>query len=95
VSSGQGRKKLRRPRPAIAAIQGKALINLQGVIRGKCDQEPLAAHVQKIFVVLNTIETIAVGYLILVNENLMGALERWRNDETAAFVIKTGQDDRR
>ena len=95
VGAGQGGQKLRGPGTAVATVQGEALVDLQGVASGKRDQEPLAAHVEQIFVALDAVETVVVGHLVLVDEDLVGALERWRNDEVAALVVERGQNDRR
>jgi hypothetical protein len=94
VSTGQRSEKLCRPGATIAAIQRQALIDLQGVIGRKRDQKPIVAHLQDIFVIAYAIETIPVSDLILMNENLVGPFERWRNNETSTLVIQAGQDDR-
>src|SRR6202022_2625259 len=85
--------KLCNPRAAEAPVYGKALVDLQGVAVGERDQQPFAAHVEKIFIVPDAVEAIAVGYLILVDEDLVRASERWRNDEAAALVVEAGKGD--
>ncbi len=93
VSASQSGEKLRDPGAAVASIYGKALVDLQGVTFGEGDQQPFAAHVQKIFVVPDAVEAVAVSYLVLMDEDFVRALERWRNDEAAALVVEAGQDD--
>src|SRR6266851_4868626 len=93
VSASQSGEKLRDPGAAVASIYGKALVDLQGVTFGEGDQQPFAAHVQKIFVVPDAVEAVAVSYLVLTDEDFVRALERWRNDEAAALVVEAGQDD--
>jgi hypothetical protein len=93
VRTGQSGEKLRNPGTAVAPIGGKALVDLQTVTGGEGDQQPFVAHVQEIFVVLDAVEAVAVGYLILTDEDLMRALEWPRNDEASALVVEAGQDD--
>ena len=93
VRSGERRKELGGPGAAVAAICRKALVDLQAVICGEGDEQPFAAHAQKIVVVLNAVEAVTVGYLILVDKNLVGAFEWRRNNEAAALVVQAGQDD--
>lgn len=95
VSTGKRSQKLCSPWAAVAAVQRQPLINLQSVRSRKRDQETLAAHTQQIFIALNAIETLAFGYLVLANKDVMRSSERRRDDETAALVIEAGQDDRR
>jgi hypothetical protein len=95
VSTGKRSQKLCSPRAAVTAVQRQPLINLQGVRSRKRDQETLTAHTQQIFIALNAIETLTLGYLVLANKDVMRSSERRRDDETAALVIETGQDDRR
>ena len=49
---------------------------------------------QQIFVVLDAVEAVAVGDLVLADENLARSLERRGNDEAAALVVERGKDDR-
>ncbi len=93
VGTGQGGEKLRNPGAAVAPVYGKALVDLQGVTGGEGDQQVFAAHVQKIFIVLDAVEAVAVSYPVLTDEDLVRALERRRNDEAAALVVEAGQDD--
>ena len=94
VGAGQRGEKLSSPGAAVAAIHGEALIDLQSVAGGEGDEEPLIAHVHKVFLALNTIEAIAVSYFILVDQYFVRALERRRNDEAAALVVEGRQDNR-
>ena len=89
VGASQGGEKLRDPGAAVAPVCGKAFVDLQGVTGGERDQQALVAHVQKIFVVLDAVEAVAVGDLILMDENLVRALERRRNDEAATLVVES------
>ena len=93
MSAGHGGEKLRDPGAAVAAVCGKALVDLQDAAFGEGDQQPFVAHVEKIFVVLDAVEAVAVSDHILTDENLARALERRRNDEAAALVVEGGQDD--
>jgi len=52
-------------------------------------------HAVKVDVVLDAGETVAVGDLVLVEQDLVGALERWRNDESAALVVEGGKQNGR
>ena len=54
----------------------------------------LAAEVEDVVVVLDAVEAVAVGDLVLVEEDLVRAFERARDDELAALVVERGQDDR-
>jgi len=84
---------LRGPGTAVATVQGEALVDLQRVACGERDQEPFAAHVEQIFFALDAVEAVVVGHLVLVDEDLVGAPERWRNDEVAALVVERRQND--
>jgi len=52
-------------------------------------------HAVKVDVVLDAGETVAVGDLVLVEKDLVGALERRGNDESAALVVEGGKQNRR
>jgi hypothetical protein len=93
VGAGQGGEKLRNPGSAVAPVYRKTFVDLQGVTFGKGDQQPFAAHLHKVFVVPDAVEAVAVSYLVLTDQDLARALERWRDDEAAALVIEAGQDD--
>src|ERR1700722_18953694 len=80
MRAGKRREKLRGPRAAVAAICRKTLVDLQAVIRGEGYEQPVAAHAHKIFVVLNPVEAVTVGHLVLVDKNLVRALERLGTD---------------
>jgi len=94
VGAGHRSEELRGPGTAVAAIYGEALVYLEGVAERESDKKPVVAHVQEVIVVLNAAEAVAVRDLILVDENLVGAFEGWRDDETAALVVERRKDDR-
>ncbi len=91
--AGERGQELRGPGTAVAAIGWETLIDLKGGACGNGDQELLAAHSLEVVVVLDAVEAVAVGYLILADEYLVGALERPGNDEVAALVVECGQND--
>jgi hypothetical protein len=93
VGACQGGEKLRNPGAAVAPVGGKAIVDLQGVTGRERNQQTLAAHLQNIFVVPDAVEAVAVSYLVLTDQDLVRALERWRDDEAAALVVEAGQDD--
>jgi hypothetical protein len=94
VGAGQRGEELRGPGTGVAAVAGKALVDLEGVAGGERDEEAFAAHGGKILVVLDAVEAVVIRYLVLVDENIVGTLEGRRNDEAAALVVQGGQDDR-
>jgi hypothetical protein len=48
----------------------------------------LAAKVEEGGIVANAVAAVAVRHLVLVNEDLVGAVERFGHDETAAAVVE-------
>jgi hypothetical protein len=94
VCAGQCSKKLRRPGAAVATIYGEPLIDLQSAIDWKIDEQMLAAHVYKVFIILNATEPVMVSNQVLTDEYFVGPPERRRNDETATPVVKRWQNDR-
>ena len=69
----------------------ETLVDLESSSVGDADQKALAAEVEEVFVVLDAVEAVAVGDLVLVEEDLVRTLERRRNDEAAALVIERGR----
>jgi hypothetical protein len=93
VRAGHRGEELRGPGTAVAAVHGQTVIDLEGGARRERDQEAVPAHVEEIFVILDAVEAVAVGYKILVDEYVVRAFERWGDDETATLVVETGQDE--
>jgi hypothetical protein len=93
VRPGQCGEELRCPRTAVAAVGREAFIDLQSAVDGHGDEHLLAAHIHEIVVILDAIETVAVGDLVLTQEDFARAFEGWRNDEAATLVVESGQDD--
>lgn len=94
VGTRQIGEELRSPGTAVAAIYGKAFVHIESAVNGERDEKPTVAHLQKISVIANAVETVAVSYEVLVDEDLVGAPKRRRNDETATLVIESGREDR-
>ena len=95
VGAGQGDQELCRPGSAVSAVCRKTIVNLQAVVGRKGDEEPFAAQVQNVSIILDPVEAIAIGHLVLSDQNLVGTLE-WRgNDETPALVVERGQNNGR
>lgn len=88
-------EELGSPGPAEAAVLVEAIINVHASVYGEGNEGLLTAHLGNVVVVLNAVETFAVGDLILPDEDLMGSLERGGHDEAAALVIERGEDERR
>ena len=42
----------------------------------------------------DAIKTFALGYLVLVDEDIVGPSERWRHDEATAPIVEGRQDNR-
>lgn len=81
------------PGAAEAAIRREAIVDLHRAIDGEGDEHSVAAHVAEIFVVLDTIKTVAVSNFVLTQKNLASAFEGRGDDETATFVIERRQDN--
>src|SRR5580704_13073426 len=79
VRTGQSGEKLRCPRAAVAPVCWEAFIDLQSVAVRQRNQQAFASHVVKVVVVLDAVEAVAVSYLVLMDENLVGTPERRRN----------------
>jgi hypothetical protein len=94
MGSREDGEELRGPGTCVAAVDGQALVYLEGAAGRERDEETLAAHGAEVFVVLDAVEAVAVSYLILVDENLVGTFEGRRNDEAAPLVVQGGQNDR-
>lgn len=94
VCAGDGSKEFCSPGAAVTTVQGKPLVDLQGVCGRKRDQETFAAQCEEVFIVLNAVEPVTLGYLVLMYEDVVGPSERWRHDEAAAPVVEGWQDDR-
>ena len=93
VGAGHGGEELCGPGTAVAAISGKALVDDEDVADGNGDEETMVAEVDDVIVVLDAVETVAVGDLVLAEQDLVRAFERRRHDETAALVVERGQQD--
>ncbi len=94
VRAGQIVEELSGPRTAVAAVGWEALVDDEGGADGNGDQHVLLPHEVNVVVVLDAIEAFAVGNLILAEQNLVRALERWGNDEAAALVVERGKNCR-
>jgi hypothetical protein len=84
----------RGPRAGVAAVRGQTIIDLQRVACGERNQYPLTPHLDEIGVVLNAIEALAVSNLILMQEDLVGTFQGWRNDEASTLVVEQWKDGR-
>ena len=93
VRAGHGCKELGGPGAGVAAVCGKAVVDLQAGACRDGDEDPLFAHVEEVVVVADAVEALAVGDLVLADEDLVGAFECVRDDEVAALVVERGQDD--
>jgi hypothetical protein len=93
VSACQRREKLRCPWPAITAIGWEAIVHVEGPAYRERNEQALVPHACKIVVVLDAIQSIAIGDDVLADEDLMRSLERSRNDQAPALVVERGKDD--
>lgn len=93
VSAGQGGEELRGPRAAVTAVGGEAVVDDEDVAGGEGDEKLLGAELEDVGVVLDAVESVAVGDLVLTEEDLVGAFEGWRDDEAAALVVEGGKKD--
>jgi hypothetical protein len=93
VRAGQRGEELRGPRAAIATVGWQTLVDFEGTADWNGNQKPLVTHVEEGVVVLDAVQAVVVSHKILVDEDLVGAFESRRNDETAPLVIERGQDD--
>ena len=93
VGAGKIGEELRGPGAAVAAVDGEAVVDVEGVADRETYEQLLIAHVEEVVVVLDAVQAVAVGHLILVDENLVGAFESGRHDEAATLVVERGQDD--
>lgn len=94
VGTGKRRKKLCRPGPTVATVSRQTLVYYEGAIGGDGYEELLVAEVEDVIIVLDAVETIAVGNLVLTQQNLVGALQWAGDDEAATLVVERWQDDR-
>src|ERR1700722_8003647 len=93
--AGELGEEVRGPGTAVAAGDGEALVDLQAGGDGERDEEAFVAHAVEIGVILDAGETVAIGDLVLVEQDLVRALERRRNDESAALVVESGKENGR
>jgi len=73
-----------------AAIFGEVVVDLEGLILGQGDELFLAAEFEQLGVVAHAVETVAVGHLVLAEEDVAGAIEGVGKDEAAATVVERG-----
>jgi len=92
---GEDGEELRGPGAGVAAVVRQALVDEQGGVGGEGYELLLAEHVEQIGVVADAVETVLVGHLVLVEENLAGAAQGCGYDEAAVGVVERGDAERR
>lgn len=94
VRAGQVVEELGGPGAAVAAVGREPLVDDEGGADRDGDQHVLLPHEVDVVVVLYAIKAFTVGNLILAEQDLVRAFERWRHDETSALVVERGKNCR-
>jgi hypothetical protein len=80
VVAGEDAEEGGGPGAGEAAVFGETVVDAEGITFGQGYELILAAKVEQVGIVSDAVEAVMVGHLILVEENFVGAVERWRND---------------
>ena len=91
VVAGQDGEEFRGPGSGEAAILGQVEVDVDGFVFGQGYELLCAAEVEQFGVVADAVAAVAVGHLILVEQDFVGAVERLGDDEVAAAVVE-GRD---
>ena len=80
------------PRAAEAAVRRETVVDAEALVNRNRHKCFLCAKLKEVFVVLDAGETVLLGHLVLVHEDVVASAESRRHREAAVAAVETGKN---